>query len=260
LLGDFNAEVGREDIFKPIIGNKSLHEASNDNWVRVVNFATSKNLIVKSPTFPYHNIHKHTWNSPDGVTHNQIDHVLIDKRQHSNTLDVCSFRGADCDTDHYLVVAKLRERISVSKRARQNSDLERFDLKKLNDVEVKEKWCVEKSNRFAALESLDESFDINNTWESIRENIKNSAKDNLGYQKLRHNKPWFDDECSKLIDQQKQAKLQWLQNPNQINDDNLKNLRSENSRAFRNKKKEYLKGKINELKPITKTSEICTEA
>jgi hypothetical protein len=52
--------------------------------------------------------------------------------------------------------------------------------------------------------------DINNAWESIRENIKTSAKDNLGYQKLKHNKPWFDDECSKLIDQWKQAKLQWF--------------------------------------------------
>jgi exonuclease III len=47
LLGDFNAKVGREDIFKPIIGNESLHEATNYNRVRVVNFATSKNLIVK---------------------------------------------------------------------------------------------------------------------------------------------------------------------------------------------------------------------
>jgi hypothetical protein len=55
---------------------------------------------------------------------------LIDKRRHSNVLDVRSFRGADCDTDHCLVVAKLRERISVSKRARQKFDLERFDLKK----------------------------------------------------------------------------------------------------------------------------------
>jgi hypothetical protein len=51
LLGDFNAEVGREDIFKPIIGNESLHEASNHKGVRVVNFATSKNLIVKAQHF-----------------------------------------------------------------------------------------------------------------------------------------------------------------------------------------------------------------
>jgi hypothetical protein len=80
LLGGFNAKVGREDIFKPIISNESLHEASNDNGVRVVHFATSKNLIVKSTTFPHCDIHKHTWTSPDGVTHNQIDHVLIDKR------------------------------------------------------------------------------------------------------------------------------------------------------------------------------------
>jgi hypothetical protein len=77
-------------------------------------------------------------------------------------------------------VGKLRDRISVSKRVRQNFDLERSDLKKLNDVEVKEKYQVEISNRFAALESLDESSDINNSWESIRENIKTSAKENVG--------------------------------------------------------------------------------
>jgi uncharacterized protein YjiS (DUF1127 family) len=87
------------------------------------------------------------------------------------------------------LAAKLRERISLSKRARKNSDLERFDLKKLNDIGVKEKYQVEISNRFADLESLGESFGINNGWESIRENIKTSAKDNLGYQKLEHNTP-----------------------------------------------------------------------
>jgi hypothetical protein len=82
-----------------------------------------KNQIVMSTTFPHQNIHENTWSSPDGVTHNQIVHTLIDKRRHSNILDVLSFRGSDCDTDHYLVVAKLRERISVSKRARQKFDL-----------------------------------------------------------------------------------------------------------------------------------------
>jgi hypothetical protein len=48
LLGYFNAKVGREDIFKPTIGNHSLHEISNDNGVRLVNFVTSRNLTVKS--------------------------------------------------------------------------------------------------------------------------------------------------------------------------------------------------------------------
>jgi len=51
LLGDFNARVGREKIFKPTIGNESLHQYSNDNGVRIVNFATSKNLVVKSTMF-----------------------------------------------------------------------------------------------------------------------------------------------------------------------------------------------------------------
>jgi hypothetical protein len=75
LLDDFNAKVGREDIFKPTIGNESSHEISNANGIRVVNFATSKNLVVKSTMFPHRSIHKYTWTSPDGKTHNQIDHI-----------------------------------------------------------------------------------------------------------------------------------------------------------------------------------------
>ena len=53
--------------------------------------------------------------SPDGTTHNQIDHVLIDMRWHSSVLDVQSFKGADCDTDHYLMTAKVRKRLAVGK-------------------------------------------------------------------------------------------------------------------------------------------------
>jgi hypothetical protein len=62
-----------------------------------------------------------------------------------------------------------------------------------------------------------------------------------------HNKPWFDEGCSKLIDQRKQAKLQWLQDPSEINGDNPNNIRRETSRHFRNEKREYLKDKIDEL-------------
>jgi len=71
--------LGREDIFKLTIGNDSLHQDSNDNGVRIINFATSKNLIVKNVMFPHQNIHKYTWTFPDGKTYNQIRHILIDK-------------------------------------------------------------------------------------------------------------------------------------------------------------------------------------
>jgi hypothetical protein len=49
-----------------MIGNENLHEISNDNGVRVVHFSASKNLTVKSTTFPHCNIHNYTWTSPDG--------------------------------------------------------------------------------------------------------------------------------------------------------------------------------------------------
>jgi hypothetical protein len=121
LPGEFNAKVTREVIFKPTIWNESLHEISNDNGVRLVNFVTSKNLRVKSTKFPHRNIDKYIWTSPYEKTHNQIDHILVDRRRHSNVLDVRSFRAADCDNDHYLVVAKVRERLAVIKK--DNRDL-----------------------------------------------------------------------------------------------------------------------------------------
>jgi hypothetical protein len=82
-------------------------------------------------------------------------------------------------------------------------------------------------------------LDINSAWESIRENIKTSVTENQGYHRLKHNKPWHGLMMSAEIrDQQKKVKLQWLQNPSQINGDNLQNLRHETCRTFRNKKRE----------------------
>jgi len=127
LQGEFNAKVGRENIFKPTIVQESLHQDSNDNGVRLVNFATSQNLVFKSTMFPHRNIHHYNCTTPDGKTHNQIDHVLLDRRWHFGVLDARSFRGADCDTDHYLVIAMFRERLAVGKQAAQRFDRQGFN-------------------------------------------------------------------------------------------------------------------------------------
>jgi hypothetical protein len=101
------------------------------------------------------------------------------------------------------VVAKLRERLAVNKQRSQRFDMERFNLNKLNDVEGKEQFRLEVSNRFATLEDLDTKVEINSAGETIRENMKISAKESLGYFELKMHKPWFEDGCSKLLDQRK---------------------------------------------------------
>ena len=89
-----------EQVFKLTIGNDSLHQDSNDNGVRIVNCDTLQNLVVKSMMFMHQNIHKYTQTSPDGKTYNQIDHKLKDKSWPSSILDVQSFMGPECDSDH----------------------------------------------------------------------------------------------------------------------------------------------------------------
>ena len=101
---------------------------------------------------------------------------MIDRRRQSSILDVRSFGGADCDTDHYLVVTKVRERLAVSKQAAQKLDGESFNLRKLKDLEVKKKYQIEITNRFAALGNISDDGDINRAWENIKENIETSAK------------------------------------------------------------------------------------
>ena len=156
-----------------------------------------------------------------------------------------SFRGADCDTDHYLVVAKFRERLAESTQAVQSFDGERFNLRKLNELEFRKQYYIQITNRFAALDNLSDYKDINKAWENIKENIK--TKESLGLQELKQHKPWFDEECLSFLDQRKQAKMQWIHDLSQSNVDNLNNVRCDASRNFRNKKKAYLKTKIEEL-------------
>jgi hypothetical protein len=121
-------------------------------------------------------------------------------------------------------VAKVRKRLAVSKQTLHRFHMYRFNLKKLNEGEGKERYPVEISNRFAALENLDADVDINRTWETLTENITISAKESLGYYEMKKHKPLFDEGCSKLLDKRKQAKSQWLQDPSEINGDNLKNI------------------------------------
>ena len=117
----------REGIFKLKIGNEGLRQDIKDGGVRIANLAISKNLVLKSMMFPRRNIRKYTWTSPDGI---------------SSVFDVLSFRGAECDTVHYLVVAKVRERLAVSKQEHRSLMWKKFEHRKLSELEVKKEYQI----------------------------------------------------------------------------------------------------------------------
>ena len=93
------------------------------------------------------------------------------------------------------MVAKVRERLAVRKQNAQKLDGEKFNLKKLKDLEVTKECQIEITNRFAALGNISDDGDINRAWENIKENIKSSAKESLGLLELKQHKSWFDEEC-----------------------------------------------------------------
>ena len=72
VLGDFNAKIGREVYYRPTIGKYSLHETSNDNGTRLIDFAASRNMVLSSTYFQHKNIHKATWVSPHGRTKTRL--------------------------------------------------------------------------------------------------------------------------------------------------------------------------------------------
>ena len=112
ILGDFNAKVGKEDIYKPIIGNESLHKETN-NGIKMIQFTISKGFNVRSTTFPHKDIHKDTWYSANGRTANQIDHVFISTRFRNAISDNKALR----EPDNLLKINfKVKETVKTEKK------------------------------------------------------------------------------------------------------------------------------------------------
>jgi hypothetical protein len=101
--------------------------------------------------------------------------------------------------------------------------------------DVRKEYQIEITNRFVTLDNLSGDEDINRAWKSIKENIKPSDKDSLGRHEMKQHKPWFHEECLGILDQRKQAKMQWIQDPCQSNIDNLNKVRRDAIRHFRKK-------------------------
>lgn len=134
IMGNFNAKIGPE-IRLPTVGKHSAHSRSNENGKRLIDFAERRKFTIGGTIFPHKEVHKYTWVSPDGETSSQIDHVLFDSNYYNDLLDVRSFRGPNIDSDHYLIVSRIRCYCNLTCED-ENDEIKRI----LEDADPRDVW------------------------------------------------------------------------------------------------------------------------
>ncbi|XP_072380773.1 uncharacterized protein [Diabrotica undecimpunctata] len=203
LCGDFNAKIGKESSLYPTIGTHSLHNISNDNGLRLTETTAANNMLIKSTMFPYKDIHKQTWISNDHITRNQIDHIIVDARHGNNIIDVRSLRGIDGDTDHYLVRAKAKSRISNHKYNKTTINPQ-CNMDEIHNTEKQQNYREQLEQ---ILNSEREYNDIEQLWETTTEIITKTADKIFGRSRQKRAKTWYDEECRKQLEKRQTRSL-----------------------------------------------------
>jgi len=180
VIVDMNAQVGKEEVYCPTIGKHSLHENTNDNGYHLIQFATLNNMVIGSTMFQHKKIHKPTWTAPDRSFESQIDHMVIDARHMSDLLDIRSYRGRNLDSDHYLVIARMRARIANIKKIRGERVM-KFCISKLQDENTTKMYAKKVEECLKQFPCTGRET-IQEEWDLCKSTIQQVAEEVLGRQ------------------------------------------------------------------------------
>ncbi|KAL4152688.1 hypothetical protein QTP88_000521 [Uroleucon formosanum] len=243
ILGDFNAKIGKEEMYRPTIGKESLHIHSNENGNRLINFAISKGLRISSTCFPHKNIHKETWISPGGSTKNQIDHIMTDMKINNIIEDVRSHRGVSAQSDYFLVKAKIQIKLPRKWRKRLIIE-EKVDIDNIKNSEMLKEYKNKLKNK---LKDGIEAENIETRWKKLEGIIKTTALEHLGKKKKVQKHKWFNDKCQSAIEERDKARSLMLTNPNTENNNNFAQKLREAKRIIRREKRLWEKERIKQI-------------
>ena len=133
VIGDTNAKVEDSNQgWEKVMGREGLG-TMNENESKLAGFCALNNLVIGGTLFKHPNVHKYTWESPNGIDKNQKDHVVMNGRYRRSLLDVRVMRGADANSDHHLVCAKLILKLSRDTNQRRSHRIA-FSMARLKDL------------------------------------------------------------------------------------------------------------------------------
>jgi hypothetical protein len=244
VIGDLNAQVGREEVFKPTIGRFSLHPETNENGLRLINFAAAHKMVISSTYFRRKDIHKVTWISPDTTVKTQIDHLLIDARHASDITNTRTYRltATDIDhhnSDHFLLGATVRARISNVQQCRAKK-CHRQNIALLQVPEIRKEFREKLDEHLNGGEKIE-------SWAEVRDTMNRVAEKVLGFKKAVRNE-WFDDECRVIV--QAVIDARGTGRESRAKTQNIRNLLKERKKLLQRKKRQFEQRQIAEIENL----------
>uniref|UniRef100_A0A8D8LL21 Craniofacial development protein 2 n=3 Tax=Cacopsylla melanoneura TaxID=428564 RepID=A0A8D8LL21_9HEMI len=257
VLGDFNAKIGKHENQSHVAGKYTLHEENSENGDLLAQFATRHKLFIRSTTFPHKNIHLGTWKITGTNQCNQIDHVLVNRRHYSTVINIRTLRGPNCDSDHYLVKAVIRNKIVNVPRMAKNK-IPRWNTELLRtDGETLEQYQQEITNKITQKRNKEDSnlATIEEEWTKIEKSVIEAANQTIGERERTRNEEWFDQECEDAIEEKNKARKQMLTRNTRRNCELYKESRRKANMVIKRKKRQHLNGKLEEVEQLNNESE-----
>ena len=106
IIGDWNAKLGSQEI--PAVTGKFGFGVQNEAGQRLLEFCQENSLVIANTHCQHHKRRLYTWTSPDGQHRNQTDYILCSQRWRCYINSAKTRSGADCGSDHELLIAKFR--------------------------------------------------------------------------------------------------------------------------------------------------------
>ena len=214
LMGDFNARVGsKTDLWGDVIGAHGIGKM-NSNGLRLLSTCSQHNLAITNTFFRLKLKYKTSWMHPRSKRWHLLDYIIVRRSQVREVYVTRAMRGADCWTDHRLIVSKIRLKIRPSS-FRSTKKTPKINLTGLNSDTTLKKTYEEKVKELIHETGIINATNINEKWETFAKKLTMEATNVLGKSPRKH-RDWYDEndqEIKELLKHKNQAHLDCLRNP-----------------------------------------------